>query len=230
MRIIAIGDIHGHFDKFQSLWNQLKVTDDDQVIFLGDYIDRGTQNMSVLETVMKLNEQDNVTCLMGNHEDMLFTYYSEPGNPWRNDWLYNGGETTKEEIESSGNFQRVYDFVKSLKLKHELTLDKKYIFCHAGIDPYLEEQDRSSMLWIREEFYDNYEGDDIYVVGHTPTICFKNGEFYGYKASNDYLPVKLKNNIYDIDTGSYFDEGKITAWIYDGTISYLQSDGIRGTF
>lgn len=33
-RVIAIGDIHGCFDKLMSLWRKLEVTDNDLVIFL----------------------------------------------------------------------------------------------------------------------------------------------------------------------------------------------------
>ena len=39
-RVIAIGDIHGNFDRLANLWDKLDATADDLIIFLGDYVDR----------------------------------------------------------------------------------------------------------------------------------------------------------------------------------------------
>ena len=48
-RILAVGDIHGKFNALKSLWKKLHVTDDDLVIFLGDYVDRGEGIANVLK-------------------------------------------------------------------------------------------------------------------------------------------------------------------------------------
>ena len=40
-RVLAIGDIHGHYSEFISLYNKLEVTDNDLVILLGDLIQGG---------------------------------------------------------------------------------------------------------------------------------------------------------------------------------------------
>ena len=37
-RILVIGDMHATYDKLLSLWKKLDVTDEDLVIFLGDYL------------------------------------------------------------------------------------------------------------------------------------------------------------------------------------------------
>ncbi len=37
-RILAIGDVHAAFDKLLSLWEKISVTEDDLVVFLGDYL------------------------------------------------------------------------------------------------------------------------------------------------------------------------------------------------
>src|SRR5437870_5327838 len=41
MNIFAIGDIHGRSDLLDDLLAQLPMSDDDLLVFLGDYIDRG---------------------------------------------------------------------------------------------------------------------------------------------------------------------------------------------
>jgi len=50
MEFFAISDIHGQLEKLESLlrfWNQ----DKEQLIFLGDYIDRGPNPLGVLKRV-----------------------------------------------------------------------------------------------------------------------------------------------------------------------------------
>ena len=70
-RILAVDDIHGCFKKLVSLWKKISVTPEDFVIFLGDYVDRGRENVEVLKFIMKESQKKNVIALCGNHEDML---------------------------------------------------------------------------------------------------------------------------------------------------------------
>ena len=91
-RILAIGDIHGNFTKFMSMYNKIGVTDRDIVIFLGDYIDRGTENKAMLEWIMEESKKENIIALRGNHEQMLLNFAY--GIDKYRMWLSNGGKTT----------------------------------------------------------------------------------------------------------------------------------------
>lgn len=72
----VIGDIHGHADKLWELLDQLGYKKQGgfyrhpsrQVLFLGDFIDRGPQQLAVLETVRDMVEQGQARSIMGNHE------------------------------------------------------------------------------------------------------------------------------------------------------------------
>ena len=47
-RILAVGDIHGMYDKLIALMKKVKFDpEDDLLIFLGDYIDRGRSRWKV---------------------------------------------------------------------------------------------------------------------------------------------------------------------------------------
>ncbi len=71
-RILVIGDIHGEWDKFQSLYEKIGFTPpDDLLIFLGDYIDRGPKPLQVLDWMMAHEEEANIIMLRGNHEQMM---------------------------------------------------------------------------------------------------------------------------------------------------------------
>ncbi len=90
-----IGDIHGHADELKILlqklgyqrtsegvFNQL----DRQVIYVGDFIDRGTQNIEVLSIVKSMVEHRHALAVMGNHEFnaiCFHTLHPETGLPLR---------------------------------------------------------------------------------------------------------------------------------------------------
>ena len=67
-----IPDIHGCLKTLKVLLeNQLKITKNDKVYFLGDYIDRGPDGKGVLDYLMRLKEEEyDIYCIKGNHEDL----------------------------------------------------------------------------------------------------------------------------------------------------------------
>ena len=224
-RVLVIGDIHGHYKKFISLYKKLNVTDEDLVIFLGDYIDRGPagETIYVLDWIMRAVKKDNVIALRGNHEQMMIDFFNEGDF----NWLFNGGQGTSKEIkermkEDPDIMAKVIAFADTLPLYHRMTINgKDYYFCHAGIKPGvpLEEQDKMALLWIREEFFEHYDGETIIVVGHTPLPLLKpEGSLERWR--RDYSEIlKVKNikpqwrrngKILMMDTGSYFMNGCIS--------------------
>jgi len=87
---------------------------------------------------------------------------------------------------------------------------QEYIFCHAGLKPgvTLENQTVDTILWIREEFYNEYNGTAEVVVGHTPTPYI--GNVPGMKITDKYYPIHLPNKITMLDTGSFLPNGRIS--------------------
>ena len=67
-KALVVGDIHGDADVLDTIikhWNKK-----DTLIFTGDYVDRGTQNLQVLLTIcqLKIDEPNKVYLCRGNHE------------------------------------------------------------------------------------------------------------------------------------------------------------------
>lgn len=54
MRTLAIGDIHGCDTALSRLLREVRPDAKDQVVFLGDYIDRGPGSRAVLERLLCL--------------------------------------------------------------------------------------------------------------------------------------------------------------------------------
>ena len=183
----AIGDLHGCFDKFMSLWSKLSVTDDDLVIFLGDYIDRGDKVGETLPWVMEQSKKKNFVFLAGNHEQMMLESFHEDRelmdqilsgekiqltdrdikeNEATTFWISNGGHKTINallRLQQKNKFivDEVLEFIGELPLSHTIEIDgRKYFLAHAGVRPgiELEEQSTTDLLWIRKEFFHKSRG------------------------------------------------------------------------
>ena len=200
-RIIAVGDIHGNFTRFQSLWNGLDYKpEQDLLIFLGDYIDRGSKSLPMLDWLME-HRSERVIVLRGNHEQMLLEVMNADAE--MQDWLdpCNGNDSTFDSLADDwGKWDTYAAFIESLPLSYQLKVKgKQYFFCHAGVRPGvpLREQGEEELLWIREDYYEDYEGDDVIVSGHTPVQ---------YIQSGCTKPI-IKRNMIQLDTGAYQDRG-----------------------
>jgi hypothetical protein len=81
--LIGIGDLHGHLPALETLLEGLsnklgvlspkgKLKAHAKLVFTGDYIDRGSQSLAVIERIMELQKQNpgQVETLCGNHELM----------------------------------------------------------------------------------------------------------------------------------------------------------------
>lgn len=169
-RILAIGDVHGCFNNLISLWEKIAVTPDDLVIFLGDYVEDGDQNVNVLRWLMEKTKSKNIIALRGNVDDLFLEAFDAP-NIINDRWsdaakeLYNAAKTEHSLA------IKVYDFLKSTPYWHRMQIGgRDYIFCHAGIN--IEKplsrhgKNKDDLIWEHDNFYSEYEGDAVIVVGH----------------------------------------------------------------
>ena len=162
--IYSIGDIHGCLDPLRRLMDQIHLSDMDEVVFMGDYVDRGPESRGVIDYLLTL--RGPYTFLMGNHERMFLDFLQGKD---RFLFLYNGGEATLETYGGVGEIPASHlAFLNRLVLYYETD---DYLFVHGGIRPGvpLQEQDPKDLLWIREEFYaDQGRYPKTVVFGHTP--------------------------------------------------------------
>jgi serine/threonine protein phosphatase 1 len=175
-KLFAIGDIHGCLSKLEKLISRIGIDDDnDTLVFIGDYIDRGPDPSGVVDLVLDLREKlRTVICLKGNHEEMFLDYmYHDRDEGF---YLFNGGDTTiasygyrktPEGMELDVPESHM-NFFKSLLLWYETD---QYIFVHAGLRSGipLKNQDAHDLLWMRHEFIrSSYDFGKTVVFGHTP--------------------------------------------------------------
>ncbi len=200
-RILAISDIHGCLSKLEKVLEEAKYNPNtDQLILLGDYIDRGKQSYEVVQRVKEL-VKGGAIALKGNHELMAINAFKGSGGTM---WLYNGGRETLESY--ARNYAVINDdieFFESLPDWHETD---DYIFVHAGLDPeepLPELTPQADLLWIRDEWFNSdYTGKPV-IFGHTPMsdiqiwpngkkIAIDTGAVFGGKLSCIELPTMKK--------------------------------------
>ncbi len=223
-RILAVGDIHGMYEKLVSLLELMQFNpDDDLLIFLGDYIDRGPQSLECLDYVMDLYKQypERVIPLLGNHEAMCLNYYRYEGQrrSYMMDdldkqmvmiWLDNGGTDTHKQFKKlkKSELQKRLRWMRMLSNHYQIG---DYYFCHAGIQPFipLDKQKEGDLLWMREGFYAIYDGRyGTIVAGHTPVQELS--KKYWKDEQPPTTPQFLGNKIILCDTGSFLEGGKLS--------------------
>jgi len=195
----VIGDIHGCYDEFNELLNKIEYKpEEDQLILVGDYVDRGLKSKEVVEQVKSLVEEWGVIALKGNHDQMMVDAIDKEEDADDKRWTRNGAFQTLQSysgldfsdessewdtyIEGKEFIKQHYahhlEFLRSLPLYYETD---SHIFVHAGINPshenWKESQPINEFYWIREVFF-NYATnlEKKVVFGHTPAVNLHRSE------------------------------------------------------
>lgn len=223
MKYDIVGDIHGCYDEFMHLIDQLgyeMITgiplhpDGRSLVFVGDTMDRGPQSIKMLNLLFKIQDEHTLYYSPGNHCNKLYRF--SKGNQVQ---PTHGLETTVAELDALSSDARKHfltryrQFYEALPLYHTLN-EGNLIIAHAGIReemigaPY-SEKIRVFVLYgditgqklpdgrpLRRDWAKHYKGTPFIVYGHTPV-----------------KEVRFVNNSANVDTGCVFG-GKLTALRY----------------
>ncbi len=231
----AIGDIHGRLDLLEDLL--VRIFEDARqhqgdrarsLVFLGDYIDRGSESRGVVERLLDDPMQGfTKVYLMGNHEEAMLAFLEGLSDGL--DWLSFGGLETlmsygvplrsmPRSEDAVLDLRRALaeavpqthlDFFRNCTLHHSIG---DYLFVHAGVRPgvALERQSPTDLMWIRDEFLRSRVPLAGRVVVHGHTICD--------------LPQNREHRI-NIDTGAFV-SGRLTCLVLrDNERRFLSTAG-----
>ena len=150
-RQLVIPDIHGASDTLQALLKQIGLTQADQLFLLGDYINRGPNNVGVLTQIFQLIENGfQVYPLRGNHEQIAIdSYHNRKSDLAKGLKIYIRRRPRGLVDEQGLLLSKYLDFFSSLPFYYEL---EDFYLSHAGFDfssedPFL---DFKQMIWIRD--------------------------------------------------------------------------------
>ncbi|MCR2806629.1 metallophosphoesterase family protein [Paenibacillus soyae] len=190
-----ITDIHGDGIGLEKLLAHASMNwSTDQLVFGGDYIDRGHHSGKVLKKVMSLMEAhpESVFAVVGNHEEMMLDYFRH-GDPL---WMKHGGKEALPELkaEFGKSFDEMLRWVDELPIIHQ---DDEFVYTHSGleVDTPLANQTRE-ILWMDESAFYGLSREGILALtqgkpvvhGHTPVerIYFDGARLNGDLGSNTY--------------------------------------------
>jgi serine/threonine protein phosphatase 1 len=229
-RKLVIGDIHGGLKALKQVLERANVTQNDTLIFLGDYVDGWSQSPQVLDFLMELEQKQKCIFIRGNHDDLLLNYLKT--NTYNEEWFKHGGKSTVDAYANVGYEirQKHISFLEKLLLYHLDEMNR--LFIHAGFTNlkgvafeffkplfYWDRTLWEMVLALDERI--SVESDlypsrlklyhEIY-IGHTPTTKI-----------NQKIPVN-KAGVWNVDTGAAF-FGSLT--ILDiNTKEFYQSDAL----
>jgi serine/threonine protein phosphatase 1 len=201
MKRFALGDVHGELEKLKEV---LKLSnfnyEEDELISLGDLVDRGPDSYGVVEELLKVK---NLIAIRGNHDNEWLKFIKTGHNALINQ----GGRQTITSYENAEkDFSVHLDFFKYKQINYHIDEDNN-CFVHGGFNRHenIRTQAEHVLYWDRDLFLsalsysamkdnrykfkmlDNF--NKVYVA-HTPTTYW-----------NSSIPMKAAN-IINLDTGS----------------------------
>lgn len=214
----AIGDIHGCDDLLARLLEKLSnEAPDAELLFVGDYIDRGEQSAQVLRRLMHF---EGAHFLLGNHERMCLDFIDHPEEKGPR-WIRNGGLQTIASFGVSGfanepvalRDQMVAamgdDLIIWLRERPLVYENGNIRAVHAAAHPEkpIEGQGEKPLIWGHPKFGRLPRRDGLWVVhGHTIVDV-----------------PKVYQGVVSIDTGAYA-TGSLTAAIFArNDVQFLQA-------
>jgi serine/threonine protein phosphatase 1 len=193
MRTLAIGDIHGCNVALTNLLKTVQPNRDDQIIFLGDYIDRGPSSREVIETLLELRKSCSPIFLRGNHEVMILAARNDEvqSNLWQSygglETLFSYGANYKNDLVSVPDSH--WTFLEHTERFFET---ETHIFVHANLEPSLDMPTQPDWLlfWEFFERLQPHKSGKTVVCGHSPqrsgriadkgfALCIDTGAAYG---------------------------------------------------
>ena len=218
MSIYICGDIHGQYGLYEKMLEGIRFGADDRLYVIGDMIDRGPDGIKILQDVRK---RENVVCLLGNHELMMYDYVTgtgETGEAWS--MPNNGGTVSRTAFYRlpAEEQREITAFLGELPLQVELEAGgRTWLLSHSS---FLEDQgtvkwreipggDVFDVVWNSPWRFWEYipieryqEDGRFHIIGHVPVQRLGAGEWPEHRVPA--MPaafVDQKHHVANIDLG-----------------------------
>ncbi len=207
-RTFVIGDIHGGLRALEQVLERANVSVEDQLIFLGDYVDGWSQAPEVISFLIQLKTTHDCIFIRGNHDDLCYRWlkYGESNDVW----LFHGGQNTVDAYANVPmNIRKIHEhFLSNLKGYHIDSENRLFIHAgftnHNGVEQeYFEKMffwDRSLWEMVLAMDKNLQPGDKFYPrrLSHYKEI------FIGHTALSkigESTPINAAN-VWNVDTGA----------------------------
>lgn len=230
----VIGDIHGGFKALKQVLERANISQNDKLIFLGDYVDGWSDTANLLDFLIDLNSKQNCIFLMGNHEEMVLKWLK--GEEDNELWRFHGGQSTVDIYENISTERKQLHITFLSDLKEYYLDENNRLFIHAGFTNLkgVDFEFFRPLFWWDRTLWEtamaldkNLLEDDVrypsrfklyseIFIGHTPVTRFNESE-----------PMHFAN-VWNVDTGAAF-KGKLTLMNVE-TKEFWQSDSLPSLY
>lgn len=236
-----ISDIHGCYEEYRKLLDEIQFSDEDELYVLGDAMDRGPEPIKVIQDIMT---RPNAVYIIGNHDYTMFYVmrkltvevtednYADHLSPddlmvyslWV---LQDGGDITSRQFAalSRAEQQDILEYLENASLYEVLEDEgRRFVLVHSGIDGFsedkeLDEYDFCDFILAKPDYGKRYYQDkETYVVtGHTPTMDIR---------ADGKPEVYQGNGHIAIDCGCVFGGNLAAYCVETGKITYVGRQSI----
>jgi len=148
-RTIAIGDVHGCSKALDALIAAIGPAEGDEIVALGDYVDRGPDARGVIDRLIELGRRSRLVPLLGNHDELMLGAIEgeDPAG-----WYASGGLRTLDSYGPVREIAAIPEgharFLRDCLPYHET---ETHIFAHANYDPARPMAEQPASMLRREK-------------------------------------------------------------------------------
>ncbi|WP_228236478.1 metallophosphoesterase [Allomuricauda sp. M10] len=231
MRTLVVGDIHSGIRALEQVMDKAKVTSDDHIIFLGDYVDAWSTAVETVDFLIYLKDAYNCTFIRGNHDELCRDWLiTQKENP---QWLAHGGTATRQSYLNAGRDKWEVHLQFYAELENFYLASDNRLYLHAGYtnlkgidyEYFVQSYYWDRTLWelatalnpALEPNHPKYPQrlthyKEVF-IGHTPL------------SKTDVVDPKNAANVWNVDTGAAF-KGGLTILDVE-TKEFWQSDPVH---
>ena len=209
MAVYVMSDLHGNYEGFMSILEQIKFSEEDELYVDGDIVDRGKGGIKILQYMMM---QPNIYPIIGNHEYALMqvldfvtqeiteeTISKIDEKTLQNIIEYQniGGQVTLDEFHklSKEEQQDIMEYLKEFAAYEEISVKgNKFVIIHAGLIHFrperkLDDYQLYELIFKAPDYEKIYFMDKYLVTGHLPTRAIEGAKPDEIYMANNHIAM-----------------------------------------
>ena len=209
MAVYVMSDLHGNYEGFMSILEQIHFSEADELYVDGDIVDRGRDGIKILQYMMM---QPNIYPIIGNHEYALMqvldfvtqeiteeTIGKIDEKTLQNIIEYQniGGQVTLDEFHklSKEEQQDIMEYLEEFTAYEEITVSgKSFVIIHAGfinfnLNRRLDDYQLYELIFKAPDYEKVYFKDKYLVTGHLPTRAIEGAKPDEIYIANNHIAI-----------------------------------------
>lgn len=189
-RIVAVSDIHGNLPFFRALMDKIGLTPDDNLVLLGDMLEKGRDSLALLRHLMELSKTHTLYPVCGNCDGLVLRFFEtdELDGRFFASYLPRHPESTLRQMAREGGFEQWDDLPRLradlrsafpaewawLRSMPTILETEHLVFVHGGVPSLdnMEELDRWKCMKNDDFLGQGRSFDKWVIVGHWPVTLY----------------------------------------------------------